>query len=263
MDEKSLVVVPNKSLGQHWLSDINILNRIADYADIKKTDTVLEIGPGLGYLTSVLSERSDSLIAVEFDRDLANELRRIKGQCVNIINQDFLKFDLSNLNKGYKVVANIPYYITAKIIHKLLNADNKPSIAVLLIQKEVAERLVAREGDMSILSISAQLYADVELGVKIPPEMFTPPPKVDSQVIIIKPRTTPLFDDIDEKKFFRIVKAGFGEKRKKLKSSLAGGLAISKAESEQLLWNSNIDPNLRAQDLTLQQWRKLSEQSII
>ena len=146
----------------------------------------------------------------------------------------FLKFDLEALPAGYKILGNIPYYITGKIVQKIVSAKNKPSVAVLLVQKEVAERLAAKPGQMSILAVAAQASAEVELGPIIPAEMFTPPPKVDSQVVILKMRPQAVFAEIDEKIFFRVVKAGFSNRRKKLRSSLAGGLAISQAEAEKL-----------------------------
>jgi 16S rRNA (adenine1518-N6/adenine1519-N6)-dimethyltransferase len=297
-------VKPNKNLGQHWLKNENILTKIAAYAKIEN-DTVLEIGPGLGFLTNVLIKNAAKVVAVEFDRDLAEKLTseltsaapstfragsgvttpvataepRIDGredvvressgtsgptQKIDIINADFLQFDLNQLPPGYKVVANIPYYITNKIIMKLLTAENKPSVAVLLVQKEVAERLAAQPGAMSILSVAAQLYATVELGEVVPAAMFTPPPKVDSQVVILTPQKTVFLgfagsDPAKEKQFFRIVKAGFSARRKKLRSSLAGGLNLSKPETENLLKKANIDPNLRAQDLSLDDWRNLAQ----
>ncbi len=255
------MVEPNKSLGQHWLKDPAILEKISSYADLTDDDTVLEIGPGLGTLTSVLADQAGHVVAVEFDRQLAENLARPGlAKNIEIINDDFLQFDLSKLPAGYKVVANIPYYITNKIVMKLLTADNKPSVATLLVQKEVAERLAAGPGQMSILTIAAQLYSTVELGQTIPANMFTPPPKVDSQVVILRPY--PLQDLVlqeggQEKEFFRIVKAGFSERRKKLRSSLAGGLGISKPDAEKLLKKANINPNLRAQDLVISDWRDM------
>ncbi len=250
--------MPDKSLGQHWLTDRIILSEIAEPANLTTDDVVLEIGPGLGTLTEVLSDSAKLVVAVEFDPELAKDLANKNIKNVEDLNADFLHFDLSIMPKKYKVVANIPYYITAKIVQKLLSDDNKPEVAALLVQKEVAERLAAKPGEMSILSVSAQVFAEVELGVIVPPEFFTPPPKVDSQVVILKPRNRPLFEKWNEKSFFRMVKAGFSNRRKKLRSSLAGGLGISKTEAENLLIKSGIDSNLRAQDLSLNDWQKLT-----
>jgi len=171
---------------------------------------------------------------------------------------DILKFDLSTLPTGYKVVANIPYYITSKIVQILMTAANKPSITVLLVQKEVAERLAAKPGNMSILGISAQIFAEVSLGDVVPAKLFTPPPKVDSQVVILKTRQTPFLTDIKEADFFRIVKAGFSAKRKMLRSSLSGGLNISKSEAEVYLAQAGIGSNIRAEALNLDDWVRLT-----
>jgi 16S rRNA (adenine1518-N6/adenine1519-N6)-dimethyltransferase len=251
---------PKKSLGQHWLKDRDILVGIAEAAGIQPTDTVLEIGPGLGTLTSELLRRAEKVIAVELDEDLAAKLPgQFPGKNLEVIQQDILSFDLSVLPENYIVVANVPYYITSKIVQLLLNADNKPRTAVLLVQKEVAERLAAEPGDMSILAVSAQLFAEVSLGDVVPAEFFTPPPKVDSQVVILESRPQALVSQNDEKAFFRIVKAGFSAKRKKLRSSLAGGLGIKKTEAEALLLNAGINPDERAEALSIEQWKKLAE----
>ena len=251
---------PNKNLGQHWLRDREILASIADSADLTKQDTVLEIGPGLGTLTSVLLAKSKKVVAVEFDKDLARKLpNQFPGKNLEVVSGDILSFDLSKLPGGYKVVANIPYYITNKIIQLFLTSKNKPSLIVLLIQKEVAERLVANPGKMSILAVSAQLFAEVSLGEVVKAEMFLPPPKVDSQVVILKPHTKSLFENLDEKLFFRIVKAGFSAKRKKLRSSLSGGLGISKNQTEELLERAKISPEVRAEALSLDDWASLTK----
>lgn len=251
--------MPNKSLGQHWLKDRLILEAIADSAEITSDDTVLEIGPGLGTLTSVLLSRAKEVIAVEFDSELARKLPgQFPGKNLTVHNQDILSFDLSQLPAGYKVVANVPYYITSKIVQLLMTSTNKPSIAVLLVQKEVAERLAATPGDMSILAISAQLFAKVSLGELVPAEYFTPPPKVDSQVVVMCSRATPLVSPEQEKAFFRMVKAGFSAKRKMLRSSLAGGLGIEKSDAEALLAGAGISPDARAEDLSIEKWIDLS-----
>ena len=252
------MTAPNKSLGQHWISDRDVLAHIADSAEITDTDTVLEIGPGLGTLTSELLRHAGQVVAVEFDSALAKKLPgQFPGKNLQVINQDFLQFDLSKLPDGYKVVANVPYYITSKIVQRLLTASNKPAVAVLLVQREVAERLAASAGGMSILAVSAQIYSEVSLGDIVPAELFTPPPKVDSQVVILRTRSQPLVGLAEEKSFFRIVKAGFSAKRKKLRSSLAGGLGIPKQEAEVLLDKASISPDSRAEDLSIEDWQRL------
>ena len=251
----------NKALGQHWLTDRLILSEIADSAKIIADDTVLEIGPGLGTLTSELLKRAKRVVAVEFDSELARKLPgQFPGTMLEVRNEDILSFDLTSLPKDYVVVANVPYYITSKIVQKLMTATNKPRIAVLLVQKEVAERIAATPGDMSILSIAAQVYAQTSLGTYVPREYFTPPPEVDSQVIVLETRPVPLVNLADEKAFFRLVKAGFSERRKKLRSSFAAGLAMQKTDAETLLKAADIDPNRRAQDLSINDWLRLNSQ---
>lgn len=251
---------PKKELGQHWLTDRFILSEIADAANIQPADTVLEIGPGLGTLTSELLRRARRVVAVEFDKDLAVKLPgQFPGKNLEVKNEDILTFDLESLPANYVVVANVPYYITSKIVQKLMTATNKPRVAVLLVQKEVAERIAAEPGDMSILAIASQVYAEARLGIEVPKEFFTPPPKVDSQVIILTTRQRPLVEQSADMQFFRMVKAGFSAKRKKLRSSLSGGLGVSKSDAERLLFECGISPDDRAEDLSIDQWRMLAE----
>ncbi len=250
----------NKSLGQHWLRDRDILRDIANEAQLTERDTVLEIGPGLGTLTSELLRQAGGVVAVEFDADLARKLPgQFPGTNLTVVNEDILHFNLDVLPANYKVVANVPYYITSKIVERLMTAKNKPSIAVLLVQKEVAERMAATPGDMSILAIATQVYANVHMGNIVPAEFFTPPPKVDSAVVVMERREHPLITVEDEQRFFRIIKAGFSAKRKKLRSSLAGGLALSKIETEALLVQADISPDNRAEDLSIDDWKRLME----
>ncbi len=249
---------PKKSLGQHWLKDRLVLAHIADEAEITKEDTVLEIGPGLGTLTSELLKRAGRVIAVEIDGELAAKLPgQFPGTALEVINQDILSFDLSELPEKYVVVANVPYYITSKIIQLLTTSNNPPRTIVLLIQKEVAQRIVSKPGDMSILAISAQVYANVKLGDIVPAELFTPPPKVDSQVVVLTMLEAPKVNNEDTKSFFRVVKAGFSSKRKKLRSSISSGLHISKPEAEQLLTEAGINPDDRAEQLSVEDWLRL------
>ena len=249
---------PKKSLGQHWLKDPEILADIAEAAELTGDDVVLEIGPGLGTLTSRLLARANSVTAVEFDADLARKLPgQFPGKNLEVFNEDILQFDLNQLPKNYKVVANVPYYITSKIVEKLMTAENKPSIAVLLVQKEVAERIAADPGNMSVLSVSVQIFAEAELDIEVPRQFFTPPPKVDSQVVVLRTCNSPLITSEDQRDFFRIVKAGFSAKRKKLRSSLSGGLGINKSVAEELLKNAGISPDARAEDLAIEDWKRL------
>lgn len=249
---------PKKSLGQHWLDDEISLEAMCQAAEVSADDVVLEIGPGLGTLTELLIERAREVVAVEFDPALAASLpARFDAPNLRVVQQDILSYDFTQLPPDFKVVANIPYYLTSNLIRVLSESPNRPSVAVLLVQKEVAQRVVAEPGDMSVLSVTAQYYWQVGVGPIVPAELFTPPPKVDSQILILQRRDTPVFPDVDPKQFFRLVKAGYGERRKKLRSSLSGGLHLSKPDAEALLVKANIDPNLRAQALSLDDWYRL------
>ena len=256
--------MPNKSLGQHWLHDrltleaiVNCALPIAQGRTLSKT--VVEIGPGLGTMTSVLLARAGRVIAVEFDADLARKLPgQFPGKNLTVVNQDILSYDFSGLPDDFIVVGNIPYYITNKIVRKVSEGPIRPKVAVLLVQKEVAERLAAGPGEMSLLSISAQVFHEVSLGPVVLRGAFTPPPKVDSQVVILRHRDQPLVPAEDQKEFFRVVKAGFSARRKKLRSSLAGGLGIDKPAVEELLIRAGISSNTRAQELSIDDWKRLT-----
>ncbi|OYX38812.1 ribosomal RNA small subunit methyltransferase A [Candidatus Saccharibacteria bacterium 32-50-10] len=253
-----MAATPKKSLGQHWLTDRLVLAEIADTAKLDASDTVLEIGPGLGTLTSELLRRANRVVAVEIDASLAAKLPgQFPGKDLEVINGDFMDYDLGKLPKNYVVVANVPYYITSRITQRLLTAANRPKRIVMLIQKEVAERMAAPSGEMSLLSLSAQLFAKVSLGQTVSAEYFTPPPKVDSQVVVLDLFAERPYDQATEREFFRLAKAGFSARRKKLRSSLAGGLGLSKDDTERLLLGSGIDPNLRAEALSVEQWQAL------
>ncbi len=254
--------MPNKALGQHWLKDRLILEAIVDSAQLTTSDHVVEIGPGLGTMTSVILGRAKSVTAIEYDQVLADKLpAQFPGKELSVVTSDILQYDFSSINGEYKVIGNIPYYITNKIVRSLTEALHKPSIAVLLMQKEVAERIAAEPGAMSILSVITQVFYATELGVYVPRDYFTPPPKVDSQVIVLRRRGTPLVTEADQKEFFRVVKAGFAARRKKLRSSLAGGLAITKNECETLLAKAEVSQDARAQELSVEQWLALSRLS--
>ena len=247
-----------KELGQHWLHDLSVLSAIVDAADVNSGESVLEIGPGLGTLTNVLASRGADVTALEFDKDLLPKLEKkfSNTELVKIEYGDVRTFDFRKMPKGYKVVANIPYYLTSHLIRSMSESENPPSVAVLLIQKEVAERICASPGQMGILSVTAQFYFECSLDINVPAELFTPPPKVDSQVIVLKHRPQKLFD-VDEKAYFHLVKAGFSEKRKTLRNALSGGLGLNKPEVEKLLELAGINPIARAQELSLQQWLEL------
>jgi len=250
--------VPNKSLGQHWLKDRQILQCIADSVTISENDTVLEVGPGLGTLTSVLLARAKEVIAVEFDADLAAKLpKQFPGKCLEVVHADILQYDLAGLPGEYIVVANVPYYITSKILDRFLRAGNQPSALVLLVQQEVAEKYAARSGQLSASAVFLQAVYDVQLGIRVPKMHFTPPPKVDSQVLICKKHHVPKIAEKDLVRFRQLVNAGFSSPRKKLRSTLAAGLQLEKSQVETLLTNAQIGVDLRAQDLSVEDWQRL------
>lgn len=245
---------PKKELGQHWLHDEASLDAIVAAASLQPRDYVLEIGPGLGTLTEKLAALGAEVLALEFDADLLAGLKqKFNTSQVKIVQGDIRTFNFSELPSGYKIVANIPYYLTSHLIRSISETPNPPTIAVLLVQKEVAERLCAAPGQMSILAVTAQFYFVCSLGALVPAKLFTPPPKVDSQVVVLVRRPQKLFD-VDEKNFFRLVKAGFSEKRKTLRNSLSGGLRLDKPAVEVLLQAANIAATARAQELSLDDW---------
>ena len=249
-----------KSLGQHWLHDDASLDAMVDTAEVSSEDTVLEIGPGPGALTSKLVGRAKQVIAVEFDADLARDLpNRVPAPNLQVLQQDILKFDLTSLPPGYKVSANIPYYLTSNLLRVMCESSNPFSVAALLIQKEVAERVCAKPGEMSLLSVSVQFYCEASLGKLVPAKLFTPPPKVDSQILKLVYRQEPLFPDVDRRLFFRIVKAGFSQRRKTILNSLSAGLQLSREETTELLEAADIPPTARAQNLTLDDWYALEQ----
>lgn len=252
-----------KELGQHWLKDIGILEAIAEAANLTSDDYVLEIGPGLGTLTEIIAKHC-YVKALEYDQDLIAGLQSKFNDAKNVaIEQgDIRSFNFATLPADYKIVANIPYYLTSHLIRSVSETVNPPKTAVLLIQKEVAERLCSAPGQMSILAVTAQFYFTCSLDIPVAASFFTPPPKVDSQVVVLHRREKLLFD-VEPKQFFRLVKAGFSEKRKTLRNALSGGLQITKDEAEQLLRTAGLDPGMRAQQLSLQQWFDLYRSFII
>ena len=247
----------DKSLGQHWLFDKQTLETIANYIETSSIDTIVEIGPGLGTLTREILKLGKPVTAIELDKRLLDDLENtFSDQNITFVHEDVLTFDFSKIEGTYSVCANIPYYLTSHLMRIFTELENKPTQAVLLIQKEVAERLAATPGHHSVLSISMQLWADIQLGTEVPAQLFSPPPKVDSQVVILDFLPAPRFDNVKE--FLRVVKAGFSSPRKKLRSSLSAGLGVSVAQAESWLSGANIDKDRRAQTLTLEEWASLT-----
>ena len=248
-----------KHLGQHWLKDRFILDEIANLAYESPKNPIslcVEIGPGLGTLTSSLLRRFEKVIAIEYDNQLANNLpKSFPGKSLKVINTDFLKFDLSTIKEPYVVAGNIPYYITSPIIEKLLRSKTKPEKIVLLIQKEVADRIAIKNNSNSVLSLFCQNYAKVSLGPIITKEYFTPPPKVDSEVIIFEPLKNPLY----EEDIFTFIKTGFSAPRKKLLKNITGVNNFSKEDLIKIMNDLKININARPSDLRLKEWVKLAE----
>ncbi|HET9174589.1 MAG TPA: 16S rRNA (adenine(1518)-N(6)/adenine(1519)-N(6))-dimethyltransferase RsmA [Candidatus Saccharimonadales bacterium] len=247
-----------KALGQHWLTDMASLSAMAAAADVQPGDTVLEIGPGTGTLTEVLLAKQARVVAIEKDDTLVAQLvDQFAEDDFTVQTGDILSFDYSSLPDDYKAVANIPYYLTSNLIRVLSESNHPPTTAVLLIQKEVAERVAAQPGAMSLLSVTAQFYWDVRLDRDVPAHLFTPPPKVDSKILCLTHRPQPLFPDVDPKAFFRVVKAGFSQKRKTLTNSLSAGLQLSREQVSTVLQAAGIMPTARAQVLSLDAWYAL------
>jgi 16S rRNA (adenine1518-N6/adenine1519-N6)-dimethyltransferase len=255
---------PSKGLGQNFLADPVALDRVIAASGISPGDTVLEIGPGLGSLTRLLAAKTKRVVAVEIDRKMVAALGELLERFDNIelVQADILEVDLGKLfpRGDYLVAANIPYYITAALLRHLLEAPNPPSRLILTVQKEVAERICAKTGNLSLLALSVQVYGKPIIAAKIPAGAFYPAPKVDSAVVRIDLFSEPLIPEKRLKEFFRLIKAGFSQKRKTLRNAVSAGMGWSKEETEKLMANAGIDPQRRAQTLSMDEWRDLVEQ---
>lgn len=249
-----------KHLGQNFLKDPKILQEILTAANLNKSDIVLEIGPGKGVLTQALIDRTAKVIAVELDQDLIPVLQNRFGGAENfeLVHQDALKFIPPRA--PYKIVANIPYYITSPLLnHFLLDqflSGNPPSSIVFMVQKEVAEKIIAEDGKHSVLSLQVHIFGTPEMVCIVPREAFEPAPKVESAVIRIHVHGQPKIQG-DIKKLFWLIHMCFAQKRKKLTRNLANALKKSPAEMRTLLEELNINPDVRAEDLTLNDWGEL------
>ncbi|MFZ3054800.1 MAG: 16S rRNA (adenine(1518)-N(6)/adenine(1519)-N(6))-dimethyltransferase RsmA [Minisyncoccales bacterium] len=250
-----------KSLGQNLLKDKNQIRKIVEFSGINKKDAVLEIGPGLGALTLEIAPKVKKVVCVEADREMVSSLRNILKENnignVNIINDDILSlFNNEKLNvpgiKKYKVVANIPYYLTSFLIRNILEIKNLPEDIFFIIQKEVGERICSKPGNMSILSVAVQYYAEPKILMSIPRGCFVPSPKVDSVLIKITPKGVK-----KDEQFFKIVKAGFSHPRKQLIGNLSTELGINRDVIKKWLSDNNLKPGERAEVLSLDQWKNL------
>ena len=252
-----------KALGQHFLTDDSILDRIVDAAQLAPDDAVVEVGPGKGALTRRLVGTCLSVTAVEMDKTLADSLPARLGRPDNltVIAGDAREVDLEALAPGgipYKLVANLPYYAASPILRRFLEAgDRQPSLLVVMLQEEVARSMEAADGRMSLLAVSVHLYGAPSIVCRVPPAAFEPPPKVSSAVIKIVPHQVPALELDDVDAFFGIVKAGFSSPRKRIRNSLAIGLGIAPGEAERTLSKAGLDPVARPENLTLHDWRSL------
>lgn len=253
---------PKKSLGQNFLIDSTALARIVQAAEVTPDRSVLEVGPGLGSLTRYLAQAARRVVAVELDSTLIPVLEDVlKGLGnVEIVHGDILEVDPVQWmgTDGYQVVANIPYYITSNLIRHLLEAPVQPTRLVLTVQREVAERITARPGDMSLLALSVQVYGRPQIVLRIPAGAFYPPPNVDSSVVRVDLYTQPLIPVEQIDTFFLLARAGFGQKRKTLRNSLSAGLKVPGDQAACLLETAGIDPRRRAETLSMDEWKNLT-----
>ena len=252
-------IAPTKSRGQNFLFDENVIAKIIKSANLSKKDSVLEIGPGFGVLTTDLLSSAGQVIAVELDKKIVAFLSRKykKAENFQLIEGDILRLHINELDlpEKYKIVANLPYNITSNFIRRFLEAENKPDEMVIMVQKEVAQRMVEKPGKMSMLAVAVQFYADPEILFEVSRRSFWPAPKVDSAIIRIK--LDKQDSDIDAKEFFKVVKMGFSAKRKQLQNNLSGGLQLSKEEVKDILDRLGLDEKIRAQDLSVEDWKRL------
>ena len=262
-----------KGLGQHFLIDEEVLKLITSAAELTPTDVVMEIGPGLGVLTKELARQAGWVVTVELDNKLATILKRTLASFdnVTIINKDILTIDPAALLQeqkvrfpptidspfNYKVVANLPYYITSPVLRHFLEASVKPETMVVMVQREVAEAIVAEPGRMSLLSISVQFYGEPRIVSYVPARCFYPVPEVDSAILRVKLYPSPAVAVTDKASFFELVRAGFTASRKQIANSLAQGLGLTKTEVLPLLEQAGIVPQRRAETLTLDEWARL------
>ncbi|MBI2938933.1 MAG: ribosomal RNA small subunit methyltransferase A [Chloroflexi bacterium] len=252
---------PHRARGQNFLADDRIVQRIIAAAELGPGDVVLEVGPGLGVLTRELADRVSLVVAVEVDRGLVEALKHVLAgyENVELINADILDVDPAVVVHGrpYKVVANLPYSITSLALRHFLEARHRPSRMVVMVQKEVARRIVAKPGELSLLAISVQVYGRPRLVTEVPASAFVPPPKVDSAVVVIDLHERPTVNaPLD--KFFRVVHGGFAQPRKQLHNALARTLWLPKDSAPDILRAVGVDPMRRAQTLSLDEWERLT-----
>ncbi len=258
-------LTPKKGLGQNFLADPAALRAVIAAAEIPPTASVLEIGPGLGHLTRYLARAARRVVAVELDGQLIPVLAQVlaKFPNVQVVQGDILEVDPAALmaEPGYLVVANIPYYITSAVIRHLLAARHQPARMVLTVQLEVAQRICALPGDLSLLALSVQVFGKARVAARLPAGAFFPPPKVDSAVVRVDLYPQPLIPAEEIERFFLLARAGFSQKRKTLRNSLSGGLSLPAGQAAALLTAGGVDPQRRAETLSLEEWSRLVQAS--
>lgn len=258
---------PDRRLGQNFLVDISALRKVVEIAGIDATEDVLEIGSGLGNLTRLLAAAARQVVAVEIDPRLIPPLEEVLHDLdnVRIIQGDILCLDPASLvgSQPYQVVANIPYYITSALIRHLLESHPPPTRLILTVQREVAERICAEPGELSLLALSVQVYGRPEIRARIPSGAFYPAPRVDSAVIRVNLYPDPQIPPSRLDLFFRLAKAGFSQKRKTLRNALAGGMAWQKDWTAELLLSAGIDPMRRAETLSIDEWGELAHSAYL
>jgi 16S rRNA (adenine1518-N6/adenine1519-N6)-dimethyltransferase len=258
---------PKKRLGQNFLSDPAAMEQIVAAADLTPAETVVEVGAGTGTLTRALAQRAGRVLAIELDEGLVDVLRARLADLphVQIVHGDILRLSVSRLSdpplcdRGFAVVGNLPYYITSAVLRRFLEKAPRPSRMVVTVQREVAERVVAVPGDMSLLAVSVQFYGQPRIVARIPPAAFYPPPDVESAVLRIDVAAEPPVVVQNERAFFRAVRAGFGQKRKTLRNSLSAGLGLDTSIVEQALRAAGIEPSRRAESLGLEEWARATQ----
>lgn len=261
---KEYGIYPSKRLGQNFLIDKKVFQKIIKAANLSKNDVVLEIGPGIGNLTLELAKEAKRVVAIEKDKKMCGPLKEILNNLdiknVEIINQDILKINTKYkiLNTKYKLVANLPYYISSPIIRKFLEIKKQPKEIILMVQKEVAKRICAKPPKMSILAVSVQFYAKPEIISFVSKKSFWPQPKVDSAIIKITPHRSMHTVGVNPLLFFKIVKAGFSHPRKQLVNNLSKELKINKEKVKSWLLKNKIQPKQRAETLRLENWKNLT-----
>lgn len=253
---------PKKRLGQNFMHDPNTIDKIAVTAEIMPDDTVVEIGPGTGELTARLAQSARHVMAIEVDERLQPllEERFADTKNVYLVFGDVLKTNVAQLvgAKDFLVVANVPYYITTAILEHVLSPQHRPKRLVITMQYEVAQRICAKAGDMSLLAVSIQYYGKPQIISKLNPAVFWPRPGVNSALLRVDCYERPIVDTPSDEVFFRVVKAGFSQKRKQLRNSLSGGLQIKNKVAQGYLNTADIDSKRRAETLTLEEWARLS-----